>query len=349
MWQSHLSYHPRIGYTYTPGFRSRLTRGAGGYLLRANDAGFRCEHEFVEARPEGQFRALLFGDSQTAGLGVNNDQRFGDIVETLSPGLEVYNYGLDGTGTDQQYQAWREFGGVEHDLLIIGLYVEDIERVNSRYLKFADETGQDVWYGKPYYEVIDEALVLRHTPAPKRPWTRDTLPADAAPAAGPAPLYARAQAALKTNPTLHGVVRKLGVGELVQRVAAVQRAPDYGSPDNPGWLLLARILTAWIAASAAPVLLLPIPMWTFVEQVSDASGYQARFHELAEATGARLHDPLPDLWAYGLAERRGFRIRNDTHMSPMGHRALALSLAPTIARIRREAAGSGSVSTDTKR
>lgn len=337
MWQTHLRYHPRIGYTYTPSFRSRQARETGGYLLRTNAAGFRCEHEFAAERPDGVFRALLFGDSQTAGLGVANRQRYGDLLEEASPKLQVFNYGLDGTGTDQQHQAWLEFGQVDHDLLIVGLYVEDISRVNSRYLKFGDENGREIWYGKPYYDVIDGQLELRHVPAPKKPWTRDTLPSDSAPV-DPTSLYERARLALKSKPALHRIVRKLGVGEILQRVAAIQQAPDYGSAKNPGWRLLARILGAWIAASPTPVLLLPIPMWSFVEQVSDPSGYRARFRELAKATGAYLHDPLPDFWEYEMTERREFRLKNDAHLSPRGHQALARSLAPVIAQIRRDRA-----------
>ena len=336
MWQSHLSYHPTIGYTFTPNFKSRIASPTGGYLLRANASGFRCEHEFAGKPSDGVFRALLFGDSLTAGLGVNNRDRFGDLLEAASPGLEVFNYGLDSTGTDQQYQAWLKFGQVEHDLLIICVYVDDVARVNSRYVKFADQTGQDAWYGKPYYELVDDELVLNHVPAPKRPWTKETLPDEAAPAGGAAPLYARAKSALEAQPALHRIVRRLGVGEFVQKVAAIQRAPDYDSPSNPRWRLLARILTAWIAASPSPVLLLPIPMWTYVEQTSDPTAYQARFRELAAVTGASLHDPLPDLWAYTLTERRGFRLKNDSHLSPGGHQAMARSLAPTIERIRRD-------------
>ena len=78
------------------------------------------------------------------------------------------------------------------------------------------------------------------------------------------------------------------------------------------------------------MLLFPIPNWTFIEGTSDPSGYQARFREVANATGCFLHDPLPDLWRHDLEERRTFCSRHDAHLSAAGHRAMARSLAPII-------------------
>ena len=108
IWQSHLAYHPRIGLTFTPSFKGRLPHESGGYLLRSNAAGFRSEHEFAVERAPGVFRVLLFGDSQTAGLGVSNRQRFGDLLEKSIPGLEIFNFAIDGIGIDQEYLAYLE-------------------------------------------------------------------------------------------------------------------------------------------------------------------------------------------------------------------------------------------------
>ena len=48
------------------------------------------------------------GDSNTAGDGVSNHQRYSDILsKTLN--CESYNYGLSATGTDQQLLTYRKF------------------------------------------------------------------------------------------------------------------------------------------------------------------------------------------------------------------------------------------------
>ena len=101
-------YDPVFGYRFIPGLKARIPHGGGGYLVRVNDAGFRCRPRGGGEQPAGHVRVLLFGDSFTAGDGVSNTHRYGDVLEQLVPGLEVYNFGLSGTGTDQQYLVFRE-------------------------------------------------------------------------------------------------------------------------------------------------------------------------------------------------------------------------------------------------
>jgi hypothetical protein len=178
-------------------------------------------------------------------------------------------------------------------------------------------------------------------PVPKRPLTVATLPAGATPPPVGGAAYERGRLAVRMllpHPGLRRAARNLGVTDLLQKLTGIQRAPDYDSPGNPGWLLLRRILERWIAESRTPVLLLPVPMWTFVEGTSDPTGYRDRYRQLAAATGCRLHDPLPDLLGYPAEERRAFRFKLDAHLSPKGHQAMAKSLRPVIERLMREAA-----------
>lgn len=108
MWHALTKYHPRIGYTFMPSVKSRVPWENGGYLLRTNAAGFRSEREFIKERTLDKFRAVLFGDSQTAGNGVSNLSRYSDVVEQLVPNLEVYNYALPGTSADQHYLTYQD-------------------------------------------------------------------------------------------------------------------------------------------------------------------------------------------------------------------------------------------------
>lgn len=324
MWRSLTQYHPKIGYTFIPGIKSRVPHESGGYLLRANGAGFRCDHELAHERPTGKRRALLFGDSQTAGDGVSNGERYGDVLEKLLPGLEVLNFGLPGTGTDQQYLAYQELApGLEHDLLILGVHVENIGRVANRYRPYTDENEREVIYAKPYYELQGGRLVLGHVPVPRAPVERDAMSAEDARHVDWGLPFA----------SVRKLVKKLGVRDLVQKLTHFQPVPDYDSADNPKWVLMRAILEDWIRASKTPTLLVPIPLFTFVEGSSDPGPYQARFRELAAATGCVLHDPLPDMKACGEAERRGFRFQTDVHFTPAGHAALARSLRPSVERL----------------
>ena len=68
-------YDPDIGYRYIPGLRARIPHESGGYLIRANEMGFRSTREYVAEKPPGVRRVLLFGDSYTAADGVPNERR----------------------------------------------------------------------------------------------------------------------------------------------------------------------------------------------------------------------------------------------------------------------------------
>lgn len=324
MWNSLTRYHPRIGLTMMPGMKARVPFESGGYLVRTNAAGFRSEREFPSTRTPGTFRALLFGDSQTAGDGVSNPQRYSDILERLIPGLEVYNYALSGTSTDQHYLTHLDCADVQHDLIIIAVYVANIGRVASRFARFANDQGHEVIYAKPYYSLDEQGrLALHHVPVPKASMTRATISTeDAAHVDWGVP-----------HAGLRNMVKKLGVRDLVQKMVRFQPVPEYESAQDAKWLLLRKILETWIRGSTTPVLLFPLPMWSFTEETSDPAGYQARYRELANDTGCYLHDPLPDLRSHSPEDRRAFRFKTDSHYTPSGHHALATSLAPAIQTI----------------
>lgn len=317
-------YHPVIGYRFIPGLKARVPHEGGGYLIRINGSGFRCRHEFVPEKPPGLRRVLLFGDSFTAGDGVSDGKRYGDLLEQLVPGLEVYNLALPGTGTDQHYLIYQEFAaGMDHDLMVLAVLVENILRVKARYRIYHNEQGERVLYGKPYFELKGGELVLQQVPPPKEAVKESELPREL-------------QHTIERGGRFYAVrrvLKKIKLQRLAQRLTRYQPFPEYNRPDDPTWLLLRAILIRWITQHRGPVLLVPIPFYQYVEETSDPSAYQARFREVAAATGCLLHDPLPDLRRYSREERRTFRFTADPHLTAAGHQALAQSLAPVIARV----------------
>jgi len=337
MSHAQMKYHPRIGYVYMPSAKLRVPGYGGGYLVRTNAAGFRSDREFVPQRTPGTFRALLFGDSQTAGDGGINAQRYGDRLERAVPGLEVYNYGLSGSGPDQHYLVYRECADVEHDLLIVGLYVENIRRVGRQIVKSREPSGEEAYYAKPYFHLQDGALVLHNVPVPKQPWTEATLPAELRPQ-----VYSFLETnfmSKKDRPGLRRLTSMVPMRRTLKhaamRLTKYQPLPDYDDPANPDWVLLRAILEAWFSASKVPVLLFLIPHYVYFVAWSDPTGYQARFRELASHTGCCLYDPLADLEALGAKERSTLWSEASGHLSSRGHEVLAGLLAPVVQRFVR--------------
>jgi hypothetical protein len=344
-----MRYHPRIGYTYMPSAKFRMPWEGSGYLVRTNASGFRSDREFVQERRPGTFRALLFGDSQTAGDGVANRNRFSDLLEQDLPGLETYNYAISGTGPDQQLLAYEEHATVEHDLLVIGVYVESIRRVSARITKTLSADGEAIFIAKPYYQIENQELVLHGVPVTKQPWTEQTLPAEYLPYVYPPHEQTQGVANYISRNLRQGLRIAVPIAPLrravksaAMRLDRFRPVPDYDAPDNPAWLLLRRILETWIRASRTPVLLVPIPHYFFLEAPSDEEGYQVRFRELAESAGCRLWDPLPELLKLTAEEKRALWSDSVGHLSVRGHQTIARLLAPLFETFMAEARNTAS-------
>ena len=283
MTRSIFQYHPTYGFHFIPGVKARIPHEGGGYLVRANAAGFRSDREFVGPRTPGVRRALLFGDSYTAGDGVSNGARYSDLLEKRLPGTEVYNYGLPGTGTDQHYLVYADVAPrIEHDLVIIAVLVENIRRVVAHYRLFENADGANVALAKPYFVLAEGgALVLHNVPVPSSPVSLDALPAEErahVDRGGDLPLVRRALNLLGP-----------GVKSLLQSAIGQNPLPAYESPTDPAWKLMRAILSRWVSESAVPVLIVPLPLYHYVEGIADPSAYQARFAELARTSRAHLH------------------------------------------------------------
>lgn len=305
-------HDPDVGYTFIPNLKVRVPHESGGYLVATNSLGFRSGEPGGEGR-----RVLVFGDSFTAGDGVSNPKRWTDLLAGQLNGVEVLNFGLPGTGTDQHYIAWGKYArDLRADLLVVAVLVENVRRITSAYRPV--ETPEGVQFrAKPYFELADGRLERRHDPVPE--------------ALVPAAALEGATDTGGRYPWLRRMVNRMGLRDLVQSMTAYQPVPDYDDPGSPGWQLMRAILTAWHAEVCCPMVIVPLPLYQHVEETADAGAYQQRFAELGADLGVTILDPLPALRAHDRTARRGFRFAKDVHLSPAGHAALAAALAPGIA------------------
>jgi len=299
---------------------------SGGYLVKTNTSGFRCQHEFLKDKPDKTFRVLLFGDSFTAGDGVSNQYRFGDILEQRVNGLQVLNFGLPGTGTDQQYLAFEQYGkDLAFDLLLICPLVQNIKRVASRYEAVITRDNGDLnFIAKPYFELKKGELVLRNTPVAKGMLERKDLK--------------RGDNFLANRGIIERVLRGFvnrylySVKNLLQKTVAYDPVVEYSDPNGGEWKLMKRILIHWVrSANGAPVIICPIPLYYHVEELSSAVNYQRRFAELSDEPNVQIHDPLYRFWEESQEIRRQCRFEVDQHFTRLGHSIMADALMPVIA------------------
>jgi len=320
-----LEYDSFLGFKYIPNIKARIPHENGGYLIKVNNSGFRCEYDYIKEK-KGKSRVLLFGDSFTAGDGVSNKYRYGDLLEKKISNLEIYNFGLPGSGTDQQYLAYKKYAmDIEHDLLVISILVENIDRVYSHYRYWVDESGHPLCYAKPYFEIINDELCLKGVPPQKEPIDISNLsPEEQKWIAGN--LVNKS----KYSSQILKLIDKFELRETFQKIIHYQPNKQYNSPDNPAWILMKALLKEWINNHPSKVLVVLIPTYQYIEEISDPRYYQLRFEELKHETNCSIYDTLPDFLKYHLKKRREFRFKKDQHFTPFGHEVLAESIYPLV-------------------
>lgn len=99
--------------------------------VRINSRGLR-DREIPLRKPEGAYRVLVLGDSQTFGVGVEADESYPKVAERrlqaqVGPRVEVLNAGVPSTGTAHQlYYLEQEGWKYQPDAVVVGFFYNDI-------------------------------------------------------------------------------------------------------------------------------------------------------------------------------------------------------------------------------
>lgn len=94
--------------------------------LRANSLGFR-EREIPPKTP-GKYRIAVVGDSFAFGQGIEESERFSNLVEGfLGPSYEVFNFGRPGNNMPEHLDVLAQALASQPDFVLLQLYVNDFE------------------------------------------------------------------------------------------------------------------------------------------------------------------------------------------------------------------------------
>ncbi len=118
---------PDLGWANRAGASGHIAGSGLDYTVSINSLGFR-DPERTYSKPEGTKRVVFLGDSVTWGWGVDNGQRFSDMLEErLGDGVESINMGVPGYGTGQQFWNLESFGWrYEPDAVVLCLVLNDV-------------------------------------------------------------------------------------------------------------------------------------------------------------------------------------------------------------------------------
>ena len=319
------AYDPDLAYRLIPGLRTRIEHPeTGGYLFRTNEAGFRSDREFVSETKSGKIRALVFGDSFTMGPGVSARQRYSERLEALIPGLETYNFGLSGTGPDQHFLTYKKAGrNLDHDIVVLGFWVENIVRSTSRYRFARSHSGEELCLAKPYFTLAGDRLKLHNTPVPKHPVPLQSIPRPERRFVASVPR--RIEEKGRPDIRVRRAMTALAVRARIRREIMSQ----YSSARTEAWRLVSAILGQWADESPVPMVIMLMPLREHVLETASPRNYQRRFRELAADRGLVVHDTLPDVLELSHEDRLQLYFR-DGHPTSAYHSLLAESLAPAL-------------------
>jgi hypothetical protein len=278
----------------------RLRKNTGDYdvWVRFGPRGFREARDVATARPGD---LLVVGDSFAFGWGVEQGERFSDLLE-LRLGRRVFNAALPGYGLAGYAAVLRHLAelGSQTPQLVLELHAE------TDLSECAEAAPPPNARGPRTSEQSHELQALK--------WNL----------AGHSALYALATSAVHRTPWLRGVAVRNGL--LIPNLAGVN--PASASPCPPS--AIAAQVAALAAGHAATVLLVPSRgLWVPELAAAEDRAHRALVSAL-EARGLRLVDPRAAFEASG--EPLAHHFAHDGHWNARGHRVAAELLARALQR-----------------
>ncbi|MCE9613098.1 MAG: SGNH/GDSL hydrolase family protein [Lentisphaerae bacterium] len=150
-------HDPLLGWANAPNHTGRLHGPEFSVDVRTNARGLR-DRDFPDLPAPGRKRLLVIGDSFAWGMGVDADARFSALLAERHPQWDIINAGCSGYGTDQELLYLRRDGlALRPDVVLLLFSAND----------FGNNVAPAAYtYFKPYFDLVDEDLILRQVPVP---------------------------------------------------------------------------------------------------------------------------------------------------------------------------------------
>lgn len=158
-------YHPKLGWELIPDRDFIFERSEFKTTIHSNHDSMR----YRDVGPKHGLRIAVLGDSFTWGHGVEQQDRYTDLLEKAT-GVEILNFGVTAYGTLQYYLLMDKVLSFHPDVVIIATFPQNDMIDNLSNFKYQAY--------KPYAVLENGKLVLKGIPVPKitrfglqlRPW-----------------------------------------------------------------------------------------------------------------------------------------------------------------------------------
>jgi len=342
MFRQLFKYNKDIGHSYVENLNTRVMHENGGYFLKTNSLGFRSDVEFKKKKGKKK-RILIFGDSNTAGDGVGNSQRYSDLLGSHLD-CEIFNYGLSGTGTDQQYLLFEKYAkDVQADLIILGIWVENIERNKARFRETMNFYNKNLGLTpKPYYILKKNKLELKNSPVPRFLGERKKINKQHVQWA--TPLNQTFLYKIKSLVTENRIYDYLyeNYPRIIDSIRSViislfyHPHMNYIDLTSEGALVTQKIIEKFISSvKGTPFIIVPLPTYHFYFDGAKPV-YRKLFQKFNNINQkVYVFDPLNDLKTLDYKTKKKISFTKDKfHFSPIGHKLISNFLKNKISKFK---------------
>lgn len=148
-------YDPELGWFPIPNSRKRFT-GSRTINVSHNSQGFRDKEPVESNKPP----IVFLGDSLVWGFDAQASERFTEILQADHPEWSVFNMGVSGYGTDQEYLLLQKYFAELRPRLVFLMVCGD------------NDNEDNAWnirggYYKPFYTLDGGRLKVNNLPVPK--------------------------------------------------------------------------------------------------------------------------------------------------------------------------------------
>jgi lysophospholipase L1-like esterase len=322
------AFDPSLGWTKTPSTSIRRNTGEFDVTFSTNSRGLREDESLGYAKPAGEQRVLVVGDSFTLGYTVDRPDTITQLLEkelaSQGRSVQVINGGTEGYSTDQEV-LWlaREGAKYSPDVVVLQMYENDVFwNSQDRYLR----------YPKPKLRADGDAV-----PA------TDALPALSDPGRDPW---------LQRSTAIGSLLGGLSGGPSMPMLDGPRPLPaEWGTrlrDGAAGWPETRAALRAFAAVArkigAKPLVLVipdkaqvdPQSRAAMAEQIADPGYDPDRPYrgmvEAAKAAGLTVVDALPAMKQAADGGKRQLYFARDWHTNPAGNRVVANLLTGALAQ-----------------
>jgi carbamoyltransferase len=316
-----IRYDELLGHRYVANLTMRMPYSEKPYYIRTNKQGFRSNVDYFQNKNNQDEKRIVFlGDSFTAGDGVANEKRFSDLLCSYF-NAESYNFGLSGSGVDQQYLIYKHIAtGFDHDVVVISPHISDIIRnLMSSRPAYEPESGEKILVPKPYFTIENDELVLHNSPVPKTKEKVENID-------NPERMF---QPTEFVRNIFHKYVSKK-VKEKMLKIQLSNQYAGYESEDDPRWILMRKLIEGIIELAQDKVIILaPLPY----QRISINPQYEERFINIA-ANYDNVHfvDILEEFRK--VKDTEVLYYPKDSHYSEYAHELIAKTISNEIEKLK---------------